>query len=104
MLPITSIIRSLALSYVFLRVFSDQWANDESGRREAHMIVSTDAVPPEGFVYQFMKSMAEALAWMHHGVWDWRKIDKEPPKEDWVPWMHNDIKPDNGKRFGEKVL
>ncbi|KAF3905648.1 hypothetical protein ABW21_db0205158 [Orbilia brochopaga] len=50
-----------------------------------------DEYMPEGFLCQFMSDMGRALGFLQSGTSDpW----VEGP-EDWVPILHNDIKPDN---------
>ncbi|KAK6525357.1 hypothetical protein TWF694_005496 [Orbilia ellipsospora] len=61
---------------------------------------------PEGFVYEFVTSIAKGLAWMHCGIKNWPKDCTVPNK--WSPVMHNDIKPDNilmmARPSGDKCL
>ncbi|KAF3921876.1 hypothetical protein AA313_de0210307 [Arthrobotrys entomopaga] len=48
---------------------------------------------PEGFVYEFVTSVAKGLAWMHFGIKNWPKDCTVP--DIWSAIMHNDMKPDN---------
>ncbi|EPS39555.1 hypothetical protein H072_6644 [Dactylellina haptotyla CBS 200.50] len=51
------------------------------------------AILPEGFVQEFVLSIAKGLSWMHHGIKDWPNDCAVPDK--WVSIMHNDLKANN---------
>ncbi|KAK6331182.1 G2-specific serine/threonine protein kinase [Orbilia brochopaga] len=46
---------------------------------------------PEGFLYQFMLDMSRTLAYLHSGTSD----PRINVPSNWMPIIHNDIKPDN---------